>query len=135
MLEQGSPVDLGRRGIDFLKLVETVETQDTEEKFGHFKRSMSQMSRLSQTSRKISTSIDSLECQDEPDLNDLDEGVPVEASSKGTVKGSLYMNYFQAGTNWFVIFILGFSFVLVQFLTSASDYWISVWYEFYFSII
>lgn len=134
MLEQGSPADLAKEGIDFVELVETTELPDPDENVGHFNRSFSQ---ISQISRTRSLSIDSMEIStmEYADEVDIDEGVAIEASSKGTVNGSLYLNYFRAGASWFTFFILGCSFMLVQFLTSASDYWISVWYDLLSSLL
>lgn len=63
--------------------------------------------------------------------NEIDRGVQMEASSKGKVKGSLTLNYFRAAANWPVFLMLLFSFIFVQLLASANDYWVSVWYEYY----
>lgn len=72
-----------------------------------------------------SLSISSTDKKDEHEKEDL--GIGLEASSKGKVKGSLAANYFKTGTHWSILFILGCSFILVQFLASAADYWVSVW--------
>lgn len=64
---------------------------------------------------------------DESGNQKKDEGVQLEASSKGKVKGSIFMNYFKAGVPWPVFIVLLFLFVFVQFLGSAVDYWVSVW--------
>lgn len=56
-----------------------------------------------------------------------DEGVQMEASSKGTVKGSIPGNYFSAGAHWSVLLIIGIGFIIVQVLASAADYWVSIW--------
>lgn len=51
----------------------------------------------------------------------------MEASSKGKVKGSVAANYFKAGAHWSILFVLGVSFLIVQLLASAADYWVSIW--------
>lgn len=55
------------------------------------------------------------------------EGVQMEASSKGKVKGSIAANYFAAGAHWSILFVIGLLFLIVQFLASAADYWVSIW--------
>lgn len=74
-------------------------------------------------------------CKDDPEPeeetdenNDKDEGIQMEVSSKGTVKGSVSWNYLRAGAHWSILFTLFMSFLLVQFLASGIDYWVSVWY-------
>lgn len=57
-----------------------------------------------------------------------DKGVPMEAISKGKVKGSLLWNYFSSGAHWSVLLILFSSVVFVQFLASTTDYFVSIWY-------
>lgn len=56
-----------------------------------------------------------------------DEGVQMEESSKGKVRGSVSAAYFRAGAHWSVLFVLGFLFVFVQVLASGADYWVSIW--------
>ena len=64
--------------------------------------------------------------ENEPRKNDQTEHT--EQSSKGKVKGSLFVNYFTAGVNWFILVFLCASFLFAQFLGSAADYFVSVWY-------
>lgn len=51
----------------------------------------------------------------------------MEASSKGTVQGSVLLKYFLSGAHWMTLTILILSFVASQFFASAADYWASVW--------
>lgn len=60
-------------------------------------------------------------------VTEFDEGIQLEASSKGKVKGSLLVSYFRAGANWPVLFIVISLFVFAQFLASAVDYWVAFW--------
>lgn len=120
---QGSPHDLVRSGVDFAKLVGTIETPDVKVHRDTFKR---QLSTISQT-----LSVESLnslsECPDDTENEKNCEGVPVEASSKGQVKGSLFVNYFTSGANWCVVlFLFGF-FIFLQIIASATDYFVSIW--------
>lgn len=135
---QGSPHDLATSGVDFAELVGEEEKPENEEVPDRpMSRQMSrQVSRMSSRSRSISTSasVSSLNisadgslCEEDKNSQEGDEGFGMEASSKGKVKGSVALNYFASGANWFCLFVLGVSFVIVQLLASAADYWVSVW--------
>lgn len=122
---QGKPIDLYRNHNDFVELIGIIETGvvETIETFGR---------RTSETSSIRSLSSDSSGEQDSKNVNDnnnekKDEGLQLEASSKGKVKGSLSLHYFRAGANWSILLGLACLFVFVQFLASAVDYWVSVW--------
>lgn len=120
---QGSPADLSRSGVDFAKLVGTEENEENSEKFGR------QLSRRSSTRSASSASLssDGSEIDDEEDQNEDQKGLEMESSSKGKVKGSVTAGYFKAGAHWSILFVLGISFLVVQMLASAADYWVSVW--------
>lgn len=126
---QGSPADLAKSGVDFAKLVGIVETTETEE--NPDKRPTSRRSSTrSASSNSLNGSTDGF--QDGSDNDDDEdgnktEGVEMEASSKGKVKGSIAGNYFKAGAHWSILFVLAISFLIVQFLASAADYWVSIW--------
>ncbi|XP_031636354.1 multidrug resistance-associated protein 4-like [Contarinia nasturtii] len=121
---QGSPADLSRSGVDFAKLVGTEENDENPEKMAR------QLSRRSSTRSVSSASVSSADMS-EFDGDDGNEqaakGVEMEASSKGKVKGSVAVNYFTAGAHWSILFVLGISFLIVQLLASAADYWVSIW--------
>lgn len=118
---QGSPEILARSGVDFAKLVGTVEKDDEKEDSPD--KSLSR-----QTSSRSSTgSLSSLKSSNDGSVVEKDEGVQMEASSKGKVKGSIAGNYFAAGTHWSILVILGISFIIVQLLASGADYWVSIW--------
>lgn len=122
---QGSPYDLASSGVDFAKLVGTSEKENDEnpEKIGR------QMSRQSSTRSVSASSLYSSDGSiiDEDENEGKTEGVAMEASSKGKVKGSIAANYFTAGAHWSILFVLGVSFLIVQLLASAADYWVSIW--------
>lgn len=127
---QGTPSELAQKGVDFVDLVQMVETPDNRENCDNFKRQVSRISYLSQTHSIGSLSVESLNGSTEFQHTEeeyCDRGVPMEASSKNKVKGSLYVNYFTAGVHWSVPLIILFLFLSVQILASAADYWVSVW--------
>lgn len=51
----------------------------------------------------------------------------LEASSKGKVKGSLFVNYFKSAKRPCTMIFLLASFLLTQILASVADIWISYW--------
>lgn len=126
---QGAPSDLAKSGVDFAQFVETDEPENEENP----EKMSRQMSRKSST-RSASGSVASLNSSadgsvfdEDPENEERLEGVQMEASSKGKVKGSIAANYFAAGAHWSILFLIGISFLIVQFLASAADYWVSVW--------
>lgn len=84
-------------------------------------------SAISRRSASSASSNSDTEIDDKAIEKDL--GVQIEDSSKGKFKGSLALSYFRAGGNWLTLSTLLFSFILVQFLASAADYWVSIWYD------
>lgn len=119
---EGKPIELIRNGVNLDKL----GLSPLEENSDLNNESISRTSSI----RSVSTNIDDhAEVQSEGEIGNSkkDEGIPLEASSKGKVKGSLTLNYFRAGDHWSVLLILLFSFLFVQFIASAADYWVSVW--------
>lgn len=121
---QGSPADLAKSGVDFAKLVGTVEKME-EDKIG---RQMSRQSSVDSVASSNSSN-DGFKTVDDGDENygNKDEGVQMEISSKGKVKGSILRNYFASGGHWSVHILLGVLFIFVQLLASAADYWVSIW--------
>lgn len=51
----------------------------------------------------------------------------LEASSRGKVKGSLFVNYFKSAKRPCTMVFLLASFLLTQILASVADIWISYW--------
>ncbi|CAG4963685.1 unnamed protein product [Parnassius apollo] len=56
-----------------------------------------------------------------------DQELEAEAQATGRVRGSVYKEYFLAGTSYIYVFIVCMMFNLAQFFASASDFWISRW--------
>lgn len=50
-----------------------------------------------------------------------------EEKTKGSVGCKVYFSYFSACRNWFLVFLVIFSFVLTQVVSSLGDYWCSKW--------
>lgn len=53
--------------------------------------------------------------------------VNVEASSKGKLKQSVYIEYFRSGANLCVAFVIGVLFLLAQIAASVIDWWMAYW--------
>jgi len=53
--------------------------------------------------------------------------VNVEASSKGKLKQSIYIEYFKSGANLCVVFVIGSLFLLAQTVASITDWWMAYW--------
>lgn len=88
------------------------------------------MSRRSSSKSIRSTSISSSKASlhdDNIQEEEKEQGIGLEESSKGKVKGSVTVNYFRAGANWFGLSLLLIFFIISQILASAADYWVSVW--------
>ncbi|XP_051158018.1 ATP-binding cassette subfamily C member 4-like [Leptopilina boulardi] len=60
--------------------------------------------------------------EDEQDPENID-GL-VEGTSRGTVKGSIFLNYFRAGANLFFGFIVFILFIVTQFAASLNDLYV-----------
>lgn len=114
---QGTPADLFRKCdtlADLFGIMETPAERDVK---------LSTMQKLKALSRE-SVGVKDIDSVEE---DDGDEGLQLEASSEGKVKGSVPLNYFKAGAHWSVLLILLFSILFVQFLASCTDYFVSVW--------
>lgn len=53
--------------------------------------------------------------------------VNVEASSKGKLKQSIYIEYFRSGGNLCVVFVIVILFLLAQTAASVADWWMAYW--------
>lgn len=122
---QGSPSDLARSGVNFAKLVGIEETEEDEGISENPEQPSSRKTSISSTSTGKTSNSGSKEFNENDEQKD--EGVQMEESSKGKVKGSVSASYFAAGAHWSVLIVLGFTFVFVQILASGADYWVSVW--------
>lgn len=119
---QGTPGDLSKR-VD-LAALEAEEKVEHQEMPNNYSRNISR-----HFSRQISIQ-STTSCLDE--LNDNNEGdqfsnIEIETMSKGTSGRGKAMSYFKAGANWPTLVALFVSFLVVQFLASFADFWVSVW--------
>lgn len=55
------------------------------------------------------------------------EGSSAEIRSEGSVKGTIYLQYFLAGGGWFLLTMLFLANIITQVLFSGTDYWLSYW--------
>ncbi|KAK0161584.1 hypothetical protein PV327_010040 [Microctonus hyperodae] len=62
--------------------------------------------------------------EDDDDINEAQDNI--EATSRGIIKGSIFIKYFKSGGNWCFIIAVGVLFILTQFITSANDYFIPI---------
>lgn len=106
-------IDAGIDLVNFNAVEDKARSQDGSEKY---ERQPSIQSLASSVNESI--------CDDD---NVEAKGVQFESSSKGSVKGSLVLAYFKAGASWPVLFAIFASYVIVQFLASFADFWVSVW--------
>lgn len=60
-------------------------------------------------------------------IDENTEGVGLEESSAGKVKGSIALRYFKAGGNWFMVSSVILTLALAQVIASIVDYWVAVW--------
>jgi ABC-type multidrug transport system fused ATPase/permease subunit len=80
-----------------------------------------QISRSSVRSR----SSDKIVKEEEPE--NIVVPINVEASSRGTSKQSVYIEYFRCGANLCVVFVIGVMFLLAQIVASITDWWMAYW--------
>lgn len=121
---QGTPADIHDSDIDFSDLIDAIETPENRETKEIVHRQKSE--RLHRRS-SLFTSKDFSEIIKMTQDSEKDIGLQMEASSKGTIKGSLTYHYFKAGVHWSVFMVLVFFFLITQLLASAVDYWVSIW--------
>lgn len=130
---QGTPLSLSRSGVDYVQLVGEIKSPEIQENVEGFMRQTSITSSMkSHLSRQPSVAPSINSAENAADITgsneEIDKGIGMESSSKGKVKGSVWMNYFKAGAHWSVLLVLLGSFVFVQLIASAVDYWVSIWY-------
>lgn len=123
------PAKLSRSGIDFAELVGSNETGENEESSGRrVSRQLSkQLSVISFRSLALDSYGSTETLNKEEIVDESTQGVGMEESSEGKVKGSIAIKYFRAGGNWFFVSLILILFVLAQLLASAVDYWVAVW--------
>ncbi|XP_046596329.1 ATP-binding cassette sub-family C member 4 isoform X2 [Neodiprion lecontei] len=89
------------------------------------RRQYSSTSHRSQTP-DASGSIDTDMEDEEEDSEGLDT---VEGTSRGTIQGSVFLKYFQAGGSLFIAFIVAVLFIATQVAASLNDKFVSYWVD------
>ncbi|XP_068992206.1 probable multidrug resistance-associated protein lethal(2)03659 isoform X2 [Neodiprion pinetum] len=89
------------------------------------RRQYSSTSHRSQTP-DASGSIDTDMEDEEEDSEGLDT---VEGTSRGTIQGSVFLKYFQAGGSLFIAFIVAVLFIAAQVAASLNDKFVSYWVD------
>lgn len=122
---QGTPSDLMKRGIDFVRETDTDPQKDLT--FSHeMSENMPRKSSVRSTSSSSSVH-ESISSEKDKDKQRQFVSQLEEISFKSD-SGSMMMNYLKSGAHWSVLPILFSVFLLTQILASAADIWISIWY-------
>jgi ABC-type multidrug transport system fused ATPase/permease subunit len=127
---QGSFQELLGCPIDYAQLLGLDESADRaiEEKPESERISTGPInSLLRQISRVSARSKSSDKTAKEKDNGEIVGPVNVEASSKGTLKHSVYIEYFRSGANMCVVLVIGIMFLLAQSAASIVDWWMAFW--------
>lgn len=131
---QGKPLELFKEANEIEKYLDLLESmnEDSASEGRSRKNSLSS----SNTSRKSSVGslkdLDGLKSETETlvketDKPDIAKQMNLELTSRGTVKGSIFMNYLKSGGNMFFIFVIFLLFAFTQALASVSDFFVSFW--------
>ncbi|PNF20422.1 Multidrug resistance-associated protein 4 [Cryptotermes secundus] len=127
---QGSFQELLGSQVDFAQLLGLDESADlaVEDKpesermvGGPISNLLRQISRASIRSKSSNKTVR------EKDNEETEAPVNVEASTKGTLKHSVYIEYFRSGANMCVVSVIGVMFLLAQTAASAVDWWMAYW--------
>lgn len=110
---QGSPEELVRKGFDFARLIGIENEPKKLEKPEPRSRPVS----------SISLGDFYLETCDDDEVPPME----LEKSSKGQVKGNVFMKYFAAGAHWSILLAVLCLFAATQVLASSIDLFVSVW--------
>lgn len=120
---QGTPSNLHKSNKDLFELTAEIKVPEVQKNRSAFSRQISETH--STKSAPPFSNEDQPTKLEENKTND--QGAQMEASSKGTVTGSIIRHYIKAGAHWSNSLVLVFGFIFVQFLASGTDYWVSVW--------
>ncbi|XP_072762870.1 ATP-binding cassette sub-family C member 4 [Anoplolepis gracilipes] len=89
------------------------------EKSMNIRRKFSSASNRSRTPDTSGGTDDEEENEDEEQLNN-----GLEGTSRGTVKGPIFIKFFQIGANLYLAFIVLLLFIITQFIVSLNDYYV-----------
>ncbi|XP_053679919.1 ATP-binding cassette sub-family C member 4-like [Anopheles nili] len=120
---QGTPHDLQKQGIELEHLdhLESTENVDASE----YSR------KLSHTSTSSSITVDSVVMEEltaEPNNGESQDAKgKFEASSHGSVSGSVFLQYVGSAGSWVIFVGLLLLFAITQLIVSVADWWLSYW--------
>uniref|UniRef100_A0A2M3ZKJ0 Putative abc transporter n=1 Tax=Anopheles braziliensis TaxID=58242 RepID=A0A2M3ZKJ0_9DIPT len=127
---QGTPQDLSQSGIDFVELVEKKIIEDEESGVdGVGDGSVSAFDKRSRRdSRASGRSVGSTaSLNEEEERADAPVQSNMEGTSRGTVQGSVLINYIRSGANPMIMVGLLVLFLATQLAASGADYWVAFW--------
>ncbi|XP_041788072.1 ATP-binding cassette sub-family C member 4-like [Anopheles merus] len=121
---QGTPQELQQRGIE-LEHLEPSESMD-----GDASTHPASNRTISHTSTASTVTVDSVTLE-EFNAGDGDEQEAAknkfEASSQGTVPGSVFLQYASSAGSWLIFVGLVLLFAITQLIVSVADWWLSYW--------
>lgn len=125
---QGEPRSLYETDNEFAAFIES-EYEKNDEKENIRRRKISRVSTLSISNTSLSSEYEGIRRDSEfiPGTLEIETVQNLEATSKGTVKGSLLKHYFMSGGHPVELFFIFLLFLLAQISASAADYWVSFW--------
>lgn len=127
---QGTHNDIVNSGVDFATLLATEEDVEiAQDHRGMRSRASRSNSRSSIKSHSTASSHSDEDAEDEEKEDFVAGPQELEASSKGKVKGSLFLQYLQSGAHSPVLLLLFCLFLTAQILASGADYFVAFWYN------
>lgn len=136
---QGDYNDISKSGIDVASILNKGEEEETQKEGYIESDGVADITRKSVNSNsamgKMTNSTGSLNSEKSSSKDNQKENPQeenellkeLEASSKGKVKGSLFVNYFKSADRPYTLVFLIVSFILSQTLASVADIWIAYW--------
>uniref|UniRef100_A0A182JYC3 Uncharacterized protein n=1 Tax=Anopheles christyi TaxID=43041 RepID=A0A182JYC3_9DIPT len=121
---QGTPDDLQKRGIE----LEHLEPSESDE--DNVMHSVSTNRKISHTSTASTVTVDSVTLDELISGDDNDQEAAkdkFEASSQGTVPGSVFLQYVSSAGSWLIFVGLVLLFAVTQLIVSIADWWLSYW--------
>lgn len=128
---QGDYNDILKSGVDIASILNKNEEENHVEDDGGIKMTKKSSSSALGKMMNSTASLNSEKSQSKENQTNPEEEKELlkelEASSKGKVKGSLFVNYFKSAKRPCTMIFLLASFLLTQILASVADIWISYW--------
>uniref|UniRef100_A0A182X2U3 Uncharacterized protein n=1 Tax=Anopheles quadriannulatus TaxID=34691 RepID=A0A182X2U3_ANOQN len=122
---QGTPQELQQRGIELEHLEPSSECMD-----GDASTHPASNRTISHTSTASTVTVDSVTLE-EFNAGDGEEQEAAknkfEASSQGTVPGSVFLQYASSAGSWLIFVGLVLLFAITQLIVSVADWWLSYW--------